>query len=1311
MSNRINLNRFYSGFTDFYVNSEPNSYQTILNMNIEPDGSLKLRAGGIYDSQYSTDIRSNGKAKKLVSYLNGTHLLSFIKNKGYVIQPGASTWTEIVGPASGAVFHSGTTFTEAAKVVAQEFRGEVYLIGTDPSAATQQYSYPMKIYKDNTSPNNVIRVVRSGLPKMEQFTSSQLATYLSSAITLANDIRSCMSAHFSRTTITIGTADIDYGTETITLASHGLVNGNLIRITTNTQLPTGLAAATNYYVISATANTFQLSAVPFGAAIAIAPNGGNDNIILTTHSASPTTLFTVSEANMDFTTNTFTQTAHGLLDGVGVVVFTTSQPPTGLVATGLVYYVVGATANTFQLAATVGGAAIDISDSGSGGADTVSIARAHNYTFVAAASNEATLIALTKDLMLAYDAHVPDARTDVRFYSSSYHNIDTLVSGANRYFGNFNRTARANPETLLECIPILNDLKICFNLHINAWDRSNPDYMQHIRLTDRVTTNIINLDLSVSSVAGNSAFGNIDTGTAPDSTSITGWLYGLILNFDAHVIDAVGAGGHADVNTTAGGSQAFYSVASRTLLTSNVTTDGFLINFYKLFHAEEAHINNAVAHTGSGVPTEIPTLAATLTQTNGASTHLVRFDLEDPSDALAISEGFSDLGVRLNTHVGTTPRHLAGGGTLTGYSAGVFTVLTDDTYTWGKWGYAILYRNEYFKNDGVKVVDQSTPMYISTKVYTADFTANPGNSYNPLSSVFPKVYNFVGLSSLFLGSSNNNPSTTATIDIYRTTLNGNLYYKVATISNTTTTYTDNLSDADLITREPLYSNGDLPENDPPPKCNCFAIVNNCGWYGDYIEEVRSSTGTDVENRYKNRFRQSVQNDIDSCPEDFYGEVQDDIIAIAGIKNIPILLCYGSIYRIEGIFGEDGSGGANPILISDRVGALSANGGVTVNDIHYFAGHDGFYACDGYVVKNISKHIRISYRADVVNASGQIHATYDKVRYRVYWTAGASNDIVYVLNLPLISADFGGFTKWGNSSQFEAYTISAHGNKIYRIGKSGHLYTHDDVTTPFPFSPATYDTFINNDGTVTSGFVAPINWRLRTSALSHTLLGDFKSNISATFVFRPTIHNVLGSPYYNSLFVNPRADNDLTDYDGTGATNFMAPIRYLGASGVTGLTDRKGLIKEKRYFGRSSTTKNSGIRTLYTQIDLCPPTIETEASTIYLGNSSDSGVLVDVSAATVTLQSLNWGAVLNKETQLNDYLFYFGDDGTDGPYTVTAFTSTTATLNSSPTTQGTGLSWQVKGQPKMQLPHLDSIIIDVDPGFKAGTPPPSDGGGL
>jgi len=67
---------------------------------------------------------------------------------------------------------------------------------------------------------------------------------------------------------------VNSGTDTITSASHGFTNTQLVRVTASS-VPTGIAAVTDYYVVGATTNTFQVSLTSGGAAIDLTSNGSD----------------------------------------------------------------------------------------------------------------------------------------------------------------------------------------------------------------------------------------------------------------------------------------------------------------------------------------------------------------------------------------------------------------------------------------------------------------------------------------------------------------------------------------------------------------------------------------------------------------------------------------------------------------------------------------------------------------------------------------------------------------------------------------------------------------------------------------------------------------------------------------------------------------------------------------------------------------------------------------------------------------------------------------------------------------------------
>ena len=171
-------------------------------------------------------------------------------------------------------------------------------------------------------------------------------------------------------------------TVTITIASPGVITwtahqfpqGQKVVFSTTGTLPTGITAGTTYYVVNPTANTFQISATAGGSAITT--SGTQSGVQTATGTAGWNQVTFGQEIQFAQYQNTnvtisistpgvVTWNAHGLSNGQAVTLASTGSLPSGL-AVGLTYYVIGATTNTFQLATSVGGAAIATSGTQSG---------------------------------------------------------------------------------------------------------------------------------------------------------------------------------------------------------------------------------------------------------------------------------------------------------------------------------------------------------------------------------------------------------------------------------------------------------------------------------------------------------------------------------------------------------------------------------------------------------------------------------------------------------------------------------------------------------------------------------------------------------------------------------------------------------------------------------------------------------------------------------------------------------------------------------------------------------------------------------
>lgn len=204
-------------------------------------------------------------------------------------------------------------------------------------------------------------------------------------------------AHQSLLAYTTGTATMTIATPcVVTWGSATQLDGTAVVFSTTGALPTGLTVGTTYYIKNRSGGTFNLVAT-FGGTTLINTTGtqsgthtcraastlpserltGTDPLWLylgpTNRHAMFDSIISTGTEQVAGQTVTMTiaspcavsWTAHGLPDGSTLTLSTTGALPTGLTV-GTTYYVVGAAANTFNLAATLGGTAINTTGSQSG---------------------------------------------------------------------------------------------------------------------------------------------------------------------------------------------------------------------------------------------------------------------------------------------------------------------------------------------------------------------------------------------------------------------------------------------------------------------------------------------------------------------------------------------------------------------------------------------------------------------------------------------------------------------------------------------------------------------------------------------------------------------------------------------------------------------------------------------------------------------------------------------------------------------------------------------------------------------------------
>lgn len=180
----------------------------------------------------------------------------------------------------------------------------------------------------------------------------------------------------------VGTFTVDASTDLITLAAHGLADGNLVHVASTTTLPSGLSANTVYYVRDVSASTFRLSATSGGAAIDLTSTGSGTHSLydeiqvpdlrarMALGSGAGTYVSTFSSSDVNIGTEQITVPFNiSLLTGNAITYATTGTQITGLTS-GNTYYVIRISSTAVALASSrvnaMEGTAIDLTGVGAG---------------------------------------------------------------------------------------------------------------------------------------------------------------------------------------------------------------------------------------------------------------------------------------------------------------------------------------------------------------------------------------------------------------------------------------------------------------------------------------------------------------------------------------------------------------------------------------------------------------------------------------------------------------------------------------------------------------------------------------------------------------------------------------------------------------------------------------------------------------------------------------------------------------------------------------------------------------------------------
>jgi len=323
------------------------------------------------------------------------------------------------------------------------------------------------------------------------------------------------------------------------------------------------------------------------------------------------------------------------------------------------------------------------------------------------------------------------------------------------------------------------------------------------------------------------------------------------------------------------------------------------------------------------------------------------------------------------------------------------------------------------------------------------------------------------------------------VEVYRTTDGGTTFYYAGEVTNGTTTFEDDVTDASLVGNALLYTTGGVYDNDPPPQAKYIAVANDIAWYANVKEGSEE---------IENRIYQSKQYDLDSVPGSFFIDMDEDISAINSVGIYPIVFSERKAYRLEGFVDETGRGFTKKREISDTVGCVSNDSVIKVVGGLFFCSLDGFYFTDGFRVQKLSRQLNDTYKTFVESDTQKkrIFGTLDINSERCYWSVQSSdsstdNDTVYVLDPYWGLKHESCFTTLSGGANFAPSSLLFVGGDLYRGDDRGYTFSHGTTNYNDPVintltAPSTwYATAVIYDYTSTAfGFGTEVNRKWVTS---------------------------------------------------------------------------------------------------------------------------------------------------------------------------------------------------------------------------------------
>lgn len=502
------------------------------------------------------------------------------------------------------------------------------------------------------------------------------------------------------------------------------------------------------------------------------------------------------------------------------------------------------------------------------------------------------------------------------------------------------------------------------------------------------------------------------------------------------------------------------------------------------------------------------------------------------------------------------------------------------------------------------------------------------------------------------------------VKIFRTQANGTTLNYIGQVTNGTTTYIDTAADSAIVNAAPIYTTGNILDNDAPPPAKFVCQSNDTTFYGYVMEGGVAQP---------NRIRQSNKGTMDSCPTSFTDDFPEEIVGLNSIQSTLIVFCTDSVYRVDGIFDQQGNGGMAHLKINDTFGAVSNDAIVQVDNGIVFASRQGWCYCDGYNVTRIALHLDTTYPQLVANSAREMWGAYDRNNQRVWFaaqknSASLDNDTCYVLDLKWGLNERSTFTSASNNqgTNWRPTCLLFDSANMYRAHNTGFVFLHNSTYTTDPL--------IDLSKTASQWATSTIMHDYKSCAFNFgtSFVRKFVSKITTVF---SNITNIAIQIISNSD--DGRVVQPLTEIRAYSSIIWGDPEKIWGDP--TMQWNVSGLIDSMRRFPAG------GLRCNYKQIEI------TNSFTI-IGNSDlYSTGTVDPVAKTLTFTNANsvW------PTDVVGYFIFLANDTYTNMFQVVARNSDTQVLLLDPLSQlptAGAYQWLMKGYRKGEIMRLLNYVI-------------------